>query len=138
MKTTRLIAPIITVAILTGCTIDKRTMAPETPASTTGAPTPIQTPTEAPRGTYDPEITYLGAIRSIHAGNVYATDQELLDTGYAVCNAARGGVTLQDMSDGIANSATDEDSYNLLTEITVAALMFLCPAYQYLLDQPVV
>lgn len=138
MKFNQIIIPIIAVSALTGCTIDRRTMAPETSVATTAPPAPLQTTTEAPRPIYDPEMTYVDAIRSIHDGEIYVTDQDLIDTGWAVCNGARNGATMQDMSDNIAATATDEDSYNLLTELTVAALMFLCPQYQYLLDQPVV
>jgi hypothetical protein len=121
----------LAVGLLTGCTIDRRTVVTET-TTTTKAPTP--TTTEAT--TYDPEYLYVDSIRSIHNGPVYATDQDLLDTGYAVCNGAANGATAQDMIDGINASASDQDSYDLLMELTVAALMFLCPQYQYLIDDP--
>jgi hypothetical protein len=128
MKTFAITA--LTISLLTGCTIDRRTVVTET---TTTKPT--QT-TAAPETTYDPEFLYVDSIRSIHDGPVYSSDQDLLDTGYAVCNGAANGATAEDMINKINASASDQDSYNLLMELTVAALMFLCPQYQYLIDDP--
>lgn len=125
------IIPILLVATLgwlTGCTIEQPYKLPATVEPTiTSAPAPAQS--------YADENLFVNAIKAVHNGPVYISDSELLLTGWGVCEAAESGVSATAMMQAVASSATDADTYSLLTEITFAALMFLCPEYEYLVDQ---
>lgn len=128
MKTA--IATITTVALLTGCTIDRRTVVTET----TSPPT-TETPATNSQS-YTDEDKFIAGVDELHIGPIYSTDRELIETGRGVCDAAYNGVTAQEMSDTAWQASEgDESIYDLLVAITVSAIMFLCPEYTYILER---
>ena len=132
MKTA--IATLLAVGALTSCTIEQPYQQPsDMPATAEPAPTPA--PTQPPAPAYSVEENFTEAVRMVHQGPVYVSDRELLDAGWSVCEGAANGVTADQMMALVESSASDQDTYNLLMEVTFAALMILCPEYEYLLDQ---
>lgn len=123
------IAVLATVALLAGCTIDRRTIVTETTPPTTTEKS--QPPTAS---SDDNETVFLQGVRTVHEGPVYVTDAELLNAGWAVCEAANNGSTIWEIADAVTQAASDQDTYNLLMEVTIGALMFLCPQYEHLLN----
>lgn len=125
MKTT--IALLASVALMTGCTIDRRTVVTET----TPSPTTIQTPA-ATRQTN--EDSFVEAIHIAHNGPVYVSDWELIDAGQGVCDGLKSGATSQDMVEIAWDAADgDEDIYNLLIIVSAAAVAYFCPEYEYVI-----
>jgi len=119
-----------------GCTVEKTvqplpplTEAPTTPPKTTPKTTdaPIAVAPE------DDESGFLNAVKS--TADVYVDDASLLDTGWAVCAGARSGTSIYELLTMIEESSDgDNDTMLLLTAVTGAALLYLCPDMAYLLE----
>ena len=125
MKTT--IALLASVALMTGCTIDRRTVVTET----TPSPTTIQTPASSRQTNED---SFVEAIHIAHNGPVYVSDWELIDAGQGVCDGLESGATSQDMVKIAWDAADgDEDIYNLLIIVSAAAVAYFCPEYEYVI-----
>ena len=132
---TAIIITIAAIGWLAGCTIERTVEMPETVAPATQPPATATPQTVPPASSYADEDLFVEAIHTVHQGPVYVSDRELIETGWIVCDAAASGVTAQEMVAMAENAATDDDTFMLLMEVTMGALMFLCPEYEYIIDQ---
>lgn len=135
------IATIIIIASigwLSGCTIE-RTIQPADSMPTLATPGTTQPemtiPMPQPTSRYTAEQQFISGIYAVHAGPILVEDSLLIETGWTVCQGVSDGATVQDILQTADESATDANTYNLLIELSVAALVFLCPEYQYILDE---
>ena len=129
----------LTVALMVGCTVERTIVqepAPTTiPAETTPetTPAPTQPPTTpAPAG--GDEDGFLASLHSQVPITRGIDDLTLLDTAWAVCTAISGGATLDDIASTIIASASSAESEDMLTWVSVYAVMYLCPEYDYIMD----
>ena len=129
----------LTGVILTSCTIE-RTVIQEatTTAPATTQPEITATPTTLPPTTPAPVTTDEKLyIRELHQASPDTRDlpeDELIETGWAVCGAIANGSTLDDLADMIIASASDDRGQKMLQYVTVYAVLYLCPQYDYIMD----
>jgi hypothetical protein len=132
---TKWITPIIATLLLTACTIEVPAATPSTtparPASTTPARPTTTTPTrdvatfQAMARSYAPEVS-----RALGTNG-------LLELGDALCDVAAVSDTMDDFSATITVLMISEGVTEFSDEIagvSAAAIVFLCPEHQRLLD----
>lgn len=105
-----------------------RTDAPDTTVKvvrTTDAP--IATP--APPVWSDEDI-FLWNIEQ-EFGYTGLPDYELIETGYVVCEALRGGAQAWDVATALEQSSSDYRSQQMLIAITASAVVNFCPEQMY-------
>ena len=116
----------LTVALMVGCTVE-RTIVQE--------PAPTTIPAETtPETTESDEDGFLASLHSQVPITRGIDDLTLLDTAWAVCTAISGGATLDDIASTIIASASSAESEDMLTWVSVYAVMYLCPEYDYIMD----
>ena len=112
------------------------TEAPETTVKvvkTTDAPiatSPMDT--YAPPVTWTDEDEFIADIYNENTGPIYLEDQDLIDTGYAVCDGLRSGMTGYDALDAIVSSSEGDAAVEeLLINVTASAVINFCPEQEY-------
>ena len=101
---------------------------------TTDAPiaTPAPSDTYAPPVTWTDEDEFIADIYNENTGPIYLEDQDLIDTGYAVCDGLRSGMTGYDALDAIVSSSEGDAAVEeLLINVTASAVINFCPEQQY-------
>jgi hypothetical protein len=110
------------------------TEAPETTVKvtkTTDAPIATPAPTQAP-AVWSDEDEFIADIYNENTGPIYLEDQDLIDTGYAVCDGLRSGMTGYDALDAITSSAEGNAAVEeLLINVTASAVINFCPEQEY-------
>jgi hypothetical protein len=110
------------------------TEAPETTVKvtkTTDAPIATPAPTQAP-AVWNDEDEFIADIYNENTGPIYLEDQDLIDTGYAVCEGLRSGMTGYDALDAIVSSAEGNAAVEeLLINVTASAVVNFCPEQEY-------
>lgn len=64
-------------------------------------------------------------------GYTGVSDSNLIETGYAVCNALRAGAQAWDVATALNQSASDYNSQQMLIAVTASAVLNFCPEQQY-------
>ena len=112
------------------------TEAPETTVKvvkTTDAPiatSPMDT--YAPPVTWTDEDEFIADIYNENTGPIYLEDQDLIDTGYAVCEGLRSGMSGYDAINAITSSAEGDAAVEeLLINVTASAVINFCPEQEY-------
>jgi hypothetical protein len=112
------------------------TEAPETTVKvtkTTDAPiatSPIDT--YAPPVTWTDEDEFIADIYNQNTGPIYLEDQDLIETGYAVCEGLRSGMTGYDALNAIVSSSEGDAAVEeLLINVTASAVINFCPEQEY-------
>lgn len=124
-------AALISVAFISGCTV-KAADAPH-PAPTVTV-TKSADPIPAPEPPPSVETQYISALRSMNNPLVdAATNDQLLDMGYSVCDAFATGASVDDvvsyMADQMtANGHTSDYELQFVGYIIAAADKILCPS----------
>ena len=110
------------------------TEAPDTTVKVTKTTdAPIATP--APEPAYTDEDEFIADIYNENTGPIYLEDQDLIDTGYAVCDGLRSGMTGYDALDAIVSSSEGDAAVEeLLINVTASAVINFCPEQQYKFD----
>lgn len=133
----RYLAAIVALFMVAGCTKNVYQTTPTTEApATTQAPTA----TNPPRSTvaYQPPSR-----RSDHEAfingtyllypTIYVSDQDLIDTGEANCQALNTGSSAEDIMFLIVTAADGDDSIvEFLSAILVSAVTYLCPEHLWM------
>ena len=116
----------LTVALMVGCTVE-RTIVQE--------PSPTTIPAETtPEPAESDEDGFLASLHSQVPITRGIDDLTLLDSAWAVCTAISNGATLDDIASTIIASASDAESEDMLTWVSVYAVMYLCPEYSYIME----
>lgn len=106
------------------------TEAPETTVkkvTTTDAPVVTQPPV-----TWNDEDEFLFDVNNNYPGYIALQDQDMIDTGYVVCQSLRTGSSAYDVLSAIQSSAGgDPDIEELLSTIVAAAVVNFCPEQQW-------
>jgi hypothetical protein len=98
---------------------------------TTDAPIATPAPTQAP-AVWSDEDEFIADIYNENTGPIYLEDQDLIDTGYAVCEGLRSGMTGYDALDAIASSSEGDAAVEeLLINVTASAVINFCPEQEY-------
>jgi hypothetical protein len=98
---------------------------------TTDAPIATPAPTQAP-AVWSDEDEFIADIYNENTGPIYLEDQDLIDTGYAVCEGLRSGMTGYDALDAITSSAEGNAAVEeLLINVTASAVINFCPEQEY-------
>jgi hypothetical protein len=137
----RLIPIIIGTLALVGCGTKTvyvtSTEAPDTTVKvtkTTDAPIATSAPTQPPVAWSDEE-EFIADIYNENTGPIYLEDQDLIDTGYAVCDGLRSGMTGYDTLDAIVSSSEGDTAVEeLLINVTASAVVNFCPEQAYKFD----
>lgn len=75
---------------------------------------------------------FIEAIYEVMDGRVYASDNELLETGFLVCQAFDSGISADEVMIAMFESAPYGGSaQDLLVAVTVGATTFLCPEWSW-------
>ena len=81
------------------------------------------------------EDQFLMAIYSVYDGDIYASDDLLIDIGNAMCGLFRGGGNSWTASQAIVQALpNDPDAQILATAVTAAAVLYFCPDQGYKLE----
>ena len=113
------------------------TESPETTVKvvkTTDAPiaTPAPSDTYAPPVTWTEEDEFIADIYNENSGPIYLEDYDLIETGYAVCEGLRSGMSGYDALDAIVSSSEGNAGVEeLLTNVTASAVVNFCPEQAY-------
>lgn len=131
-------ALIIGALALTACGGTKTVYVTETqalePKVTTTVKKTTTTTTEAP-SPLTVEDQFLIAIYAVYDGDIYASDDLLIDIGYAMCGLFRGGGNSWTASQTIVQALPNDPGAQLLaTAVTASAVAFLCPDQGYKLE----
>jgi hypothetical protein len=98
---------------------------------TTDAPIATPAPTQAP-AVWSDEDEFIADIYNENTGPIYLEDQDLIDTGYAVCEGLRSGMTGYDALDAIVSSSEGDAAVEeLLINVTASAVINFCPEQEY-------
>ena len=98
---------------------------------TTDAPIATPAPTQAP-AVWSDEDEFIADIYNENTGPIYLEDQDLIDTGYAVCEGLRSGMSGYDAIDAITSSAEGNAAVEeLLINVTASAVINFCPEQEY-------
>ena len=132
----RLIPIIIATLALTACGTKTvyvtSTEAPDTTvkvAKTTNAPIATPAPT-APSYTSEDEFIY--DIETSYGSYISVSDEQMIDTGYATCDALWSGSSGYDVLNSIISAAGgDADSEDFLTSVVASAVINFCPDQEY-------
>jgi hypothetical protein len=140
----RLIPIIIATLALTACgsktyyvTSTEVPKSPETGYDTTDTTdAPIATP--APSDTYAPPVTwseedeFIADVNNGYDRPIYLEDQDMIDAGYATCEALRSGSSAYDVLNAITSSADgNSDTEELLATVVASSVVNFCPEQQY-------
>ena len=131
----RLIPIIVGTLALVGCGTKTvyvtSTEAPDTTVKVTKTTdAPIATP--APQPAYTTEDEFIYDIYNGYDETIYLEDQDMIDAGYATCEALRSGGTAYETISAIASSADgDPDIEQLLTSVVASAILNFCPEQEY-------
>ena len=135
----RLIPIIIGTLILVGCGSKTyyvtSTDAPTTTVKVTKT-TDAPIATSAPEPVYTDEDEFIYDINTSYDNTIYLEDQDMIDAGYATCDALRSGSTAYDTLSAITSSAEgDPDIEALLTSVVASAIINFCPEQEYKFDE---
>ena len=98
---------------------------------TTDAPIATPAPTQAP-AVWTDEDEFIADIYNENYGPIYLEDYDLIETGYAVCEGLRSGMSGYDAIDAIASSAEGNAAVEeLLINVTASAVINFCPEQEY-------
>ena len=98
---------------------------------TTDAPIATPAPTQAP-AVWTDEDEFIADIYNENSGPIYLEDYDLIETGYAVCEGLRSGMSGYDAIDAIASSAEGNAAVEeLLINVTASAVINFCPEQEY-------
>lgn len=98
---------------------------------TTDAPIATPAPTQAP-AVWSDEDEFIADIYNENTGPIYLEDQDLIDTGYAVCEGLRSGMTGYDALNAIVSSSEGDAAVEeLLINVTASAVINFCPEQEY-------
>ena len=98
---------------------------------TTDAPIATPAPTQAP-AVWTDEDEFIADIYNENSGPIYLEDYDLIETGYAVCEGLRSGMSGYDAIDAIASSAEGNAAVEeLLINVTASAVVNFCPEQAY-------
>jgi hypothetical protein len=98
---------------------------------TTDAPIATPAPTQAP-AVWSDEDEFIADIYNENTGPIYLEDQDLIDTGYAVCEGLRSGMTGYDALNAIVSSSEGDVAVEeLLINVTASAVINFCPEQEY-------
>jgi hypothetical protein len=139
----RLIPIIIATLALTACgsktyyvTSTEVPNSPETTekvTKTTDAPIATPAPTVP---SYTSEDEFIADIYNENSGPIYLEDYDLIETGYAVCEGLRSGMSGNDTLSAIVSSAEgNADVEELLINVTASAVVNFCPEQAYKFDE---
>jgi hypothetical protein len=110
------------------------TEAPDTTVKvtkTTDAPIATPAPTQAP-AVWSDEDEFIADIYNENTGPIYLEDYDLIETGYAVCEGLRSGMTGYDALDAIVSSSEGDAAVEeLLINVTASAVINFCPEQEY-------
>ena len=134
----RLIPIIIGTLVLVGCgsktVYVTSTEAPDTTVKVTKT-TDAPIATGAPEPVYSDEEEFLYDIYSETSDPIYLEDQDMIDTGYVVCDGLRSGMSGYDALDAIVSSSGGIASVEeLLTNVVASAVVNFCPEQAYKFD----
>ena len=102
-----------------------------TVVKTTDAPIATPAPTQAP-AVWTDEDEFIADIYNENSGPIYLEDYDLIETGYAVCEGLRSGMSGYDAIDAIASSAEGNAAVEeLLINVTASAVINFCPEQEY-------
>ena len=98
---------------------------------TTDAPIATPAPTQAP-AVWTDEDEFIADIYNENSGPIYLEDYDLIETGYAVCEGLRSGMSGYDALDAIVSSSEGNAGVEeLLTNVTASAVVNFCPEQAY-------
>ena len=98
---------------------------------TTDAPIATPAPTQAP-AVWTDEDEFIADIYNENSGPIYLEDYDLIETGYAVCEGLRSGMSGYDALDAITSSAEGNAAVEeLLINVTASAVVNFCPEQAY-------
>ena len=134
----RLIPIIIGTLVLVGCgsktVYVTSTEAPDTTVKVTKT-TDAPIATSAPEPVYSDEEEFIYDIYSETSDPIYLEDQDMIDTGYVVCDGLRSGMSGYDALDAIVSSSGGIASVEeLLTSVVASAVVNFCPEQAYKFD----
>jgi len=134
----RIIPIIIGTLALVGCgsktVYVTSTEAPDTTVKVTKT-TDAPIATGAPEPVYSDEEEFLYDIYSETSDPIYLEDQDMIDTGYVVCDGLRSGMSGYDALDAIVSSSGGIASVEeLLTNVVASAVVNFCPEQAYKFD----
>ena len=98
---------------------------------TTDAPIATPAPTQAP-AVWTDEDEFIADIYNENSGPIYLEDYDLIETGYAVCEGLRSGMSGYDALNAIVSSSEGNAGVEeLLTNVTASAVVNFCPEQAY-------
>ena len=78
------------------------------------------------------EDMFLLGVSVSYGGQIYVSEQEMIDTGRAVCNALDLGATGMDVALAMVDaSAGDASTSEFLTAVTASAVANFCPEHAW-------
>lgn len=126
----------VAIVSLTGCTrvVEVQTTVPATEPTVAQTTSPaIEEPTDYGMS---PREQFLIGVNSLVAVPYYVSEDLLWDAGNEVCGLARSGYNLDEISGELVLAADfDEQVMEVLAAVGAAAIMFICPEYEYLFDE---
>jgi hypothetical protein len=91
--------------------------------------------TSAPEPVYTDEDEFIYDIETSYDKYISVSDEQMIDTGRATCNALWSGSTGYDVLNSIISSANgDADIEDFLTSVVASAVINFCPDQQYKFD----
>ena len=98
---------------------------------TTDAPIATPAPTQAP-AVWTDEDEFIADIYNENSGPIYLEDYDLIETGYAVCEGLRSGMSGYDALNAIVSSSEGNAGVEeLLINVTASAVINFCPEQEY-------
>lgn len=138
IKMKRLIPIIIGTLALVGCgsktVYVTSTEVPNSPETTEKVVKTTDAPiaTAAPEPVYTTEDEFIYDIETSYGKYISVSDEQMIDTGYATCNALQSGSTGYDVLNSIISSANgDADIEEFLTSVVASAVINFCPEQEY-------
>lgn len=91
--------------------------------------------TSAPEPVYTDEDEFIYDIETSYDKYISVSDEQMIETGYATCDALWSGSTGYDVLNSIISSANgDADIEDFLTSVVASAVINFCPDQQYKFD----
>ena len=91
--------------------------------------------TSAPEPVYTDEDEFIYDIETSYDKYISVSDEQMIETGYATCDALWSGSTGYDVLTSIISSANgDADIEDFLTSVVASAVINFCPDQQYKFD----
>lgn len=107
-------------------------------STTEPKPQPTNTWTPEPEvPSYSSEEEFLYAVNDMNNSVIaYTSDSDLLDMGWGVCDVLDEGYTLDDIADELIYNSdlSTETEFEAVGIIMAGAVMYLCPEYEYMVD----